>query len=138
MAKTKTLAKLVDEAAVLLQKLVRLKAADDNGYCRCVSCGDAHHWKEMQGGHYIPRGKTATKLMEENIHPQCPACNGFGMKYGNAEKQYTLHMIDYYGREFVDRMIVKSAQKKKYARFEIEDLKKELNEQIREQLERVA
>ena len=134
----KNIRTLVDEAAVLLQKLVRLKASDDNGYCRCVTCGAQHHWKDMQGGHYVPRGKTATKLMEENIHPQCRACNGFSMKYGNAEKQYTLYMIDYYGRDFVERMIVDSSKPKKYSRPEIEQIKKELNEQIKEQLERVA
>ena len=27
------------------------------------------------------------------------------MKFGNAEAQYTLYMIDYYGRDFVDEMI---------------------------------
>ena len=36
--KKKTIAALVEDAAKLLQKIRRLEEADDNGYCRCVSC----------------------------------------------------------------------------------------------------
>jgi hypothetical protein len=38
VAKKKPIGKLTDEAAILLQLLVRLKASDDNGYCSCVTC----------------------------------------------------------------------------------------------------
>ena len=56
--KTKSIAKLVDEAAVLLQLLVRLKAADDNGYVKCRTCDSVMHYKDgMQGGHFISRVK---------------------------------------------------------------------------------
>ena len=39
MAKRKksTVAQEVEKAAKLLQRLVRLKASDDNGYCQCVT-----------------------------------------------------------------------------------------------------
>ena len=49
--KTKTIGKLTDEAATLLQRLVRLKAADDNGYVSCVTCGVTKRFDDgMQGG----------------------------------------------------------------------------------------
>ena len=69
MAKRKktTVAQEVDKAAKLLQRLVRLKASDDNGYCQCVTCGKIDHYKAMQGGHFIPRGRTVFKLYEPNI-----------------------------------------------------------------------
>ena len=35
--KPRTLVKEIDEAAKLIQRLVRLKASDDNGYCSCVT-----------------------------------------------------------------------------------------------------
>ena len=62
----KTLRALIDDVAKLLQKHVRLKAAvsaDKNGFIECVSCGKWYHWKNMQGGHWIERGKKATKIM---------------------------------------------------------------------------
>ena len=55
MPKLKPIGKLVDDCAVLTQKLVRLKAADKHGFCRCVTCGKRQHWKELQGGHFISR-----------------------------------------------------------------------------------
>ena len=72
MAKKKppTIAQEVEKTAVDLQKLVRLKAADDDGMVSCVTCGVSRKWNdEMQGGHFFERGRTATKLLIENCHP---------------------------------------------------------------------
>jgi hypothetical protein len=64
------------KALQTLQKLVRLKAADDNGYCECVTCGKIAKYTEMDGGHYIPKGHSSYwALVEENIHPQCKGCS---------------------------------------------------------------
>lgn len=88
-----------------IQLLARISAADDNGYCECVSCGALHHYKEMDGGHFIPKGSSSYWALEvENVHPQCKGCNGFGMKYGIAAQQYTVFMVDMYGQDFVDGM----------------------------------
>jgi len=130
--KLKPIGKLKEEASVLLQKLVRLKASDCNGYASCISCGATKHWKELQGGHYIPRGNSATRLMEENIHPQCKSCNGFGMKYGDAEKHYTLWMIDFYGRDFVEDLLAMKGKPHKWNRLELEDNIKTWKAQIKE------
>lgn len=130
--KTKTIAKLVDDAAVLLQKLVRLKAANGNGYANCVTCGESWHWKELQGGHFISRRYTATKLLEENIHPQCRGCNGFKSKDGIVTVQYTNYMTDFYGREFVEELLVMKNITKKYTREEIAEISRGFKEQIKD------
>lgn len=126
--KKKTIAKLVDAAAVLLQKYVRLKAADENGYCKCVTCGRSYHWKEMDGGHFISRVSMATKLLEENVHPQCKNCNGFHKN----EIGYTLFMIDYYGRDFVEDLHQMKYTIKKYIRSEVEEMIQDLRQKIKE------
>jgi len=36
------------------------------------------------------------------------------MKFGSAESEYTLWMIDYYGRDFVDEMHAKKKSPRKY------------------------
>lgn len=137
--KKKTIAQLTEVAAEVLQLLVRLKAADDNGYCSCVTCGVTRHYKDgMQGGHFITRGSKATKLIEENVHPQCDGCNGFGMKFHNKEAVYTLYMEDTYGREFVDELLVKKHQTKKYGRGEITDIIADFRARVREQEQRVV
>ncbi len=129
MAKKKTIARLVDDAAVLLQRIVRIKAADGEGYCSCVTCGKTQHWKEMQGGHFISRVKTIHKLCEENIHPQCKQCNG--PLRGNVVA-YTMYMIDTYGREHVDEMEATKNNGSKWYRADILDHIAELKEQLKQ------
>ena len=134
--KSKSIAKEVDEAATLLQLLVRLKAADDNGYVSCVVCGVTRHYLDgMQGGHFISRGKLATKLMVENVHPECRGCN---MPGGGHEAGWASYMMETYGKEFIEELHQISRGTKKYLRCEVEAIKKDFNEQIREQEKRVC
>lgn len=128
--KPKSIAKLVEEAAVLLQLIVRLKARDENGYVSCVTCGATKLYNDgMQGGHYISRKWLATKLLEENLHPQCSACNGPRRGMPN---EYTLYMIDMYGRDFVDELLVLKHQSKKYYKAEILEIISEFKLRIKE------
>lgn len=132
MAKKKTIAQEVESAAVLLQKLVRLKNADDNGYVRCVTCGVTRRWNDgMQGGHFITRVRVATKLDPRNVHPQCSSCNGPRSKTGEVTINYTLFMEDKFGRDFVDNLILDSRKTKKYTRMELEDIKDQFKKEIR-------
>jgi len=134
--KKKTLRALIDDVAKLLQKHVRLKAAvaaNKNGFIECVSCNKWFHWKDMQGGHWIERGKQATKIMEENIHPQCKGCNQYGMRHRTHVREgYSKFMRDMYGDDFCDQMLVDSKKPIKYFRPDLEDMVKELRRKNRE------
>ncbi len=132
MAKPKTIAKLVDDAAVLLQKLVRMKAADDNGYCSCVTCGVTKQWNDgMQGGHWLDRRHKVTKIMEENIHPQCSYCNGPMANKGMVIGRYTIYMQDMYGHDFVADLLDTKGQTKKYYRDEVLEIMEDFRNQIK-------
>lgn len=137
--KQKSIAALANEAADLLQRLVRLKAANSDGYCKCASCGVMHKYNEMDGGHFIERGKLSTKLVEENVHPQCKGCNGFGMKYRpSVVLDYRRYMVGMYGEELVRELEQLSKQPKKFTRYELEELKAEFAKQIKIQEERLG
>jgi hypothetical protein len=140
MKKKKPIGKLVDHIATRLQLLVRMKAANDHGFCQCVTCDAFKHYKDMQGGHFIPRGCSETKLLEENIHPQCNGCNGFGMKFGTSAHIYTLYMQDMYGRDFVEHLIECKRAKRpvKWNRCELEQQLEDINTQIRDQKRRLG
>ena len=116
-------------AATLLQKLVRLEACCELGYCRCVTCGANKHWNEMQGGHYIKRQHKRSKLMKKNIHPQCIRCNHF--LDGN-EGKYTLYMLSKYGEEFVNELIEKKKDPIKWDKEELIKLVKDLRIEVKE------
>lgn len=116
-----------------VQKLARIQAADDNGFCECVTCGVVKHYKEMHGGHFIAKGASSRwALEEENIHPQCPACNLSGnVKNKLSGQRYTLWMVDWYGRDFVDHMIATRKEIKKMYKSDYEDLIKKTKEEIK-------
>ena len=126
---------------VTLQKLVRLRAADDAGYCNCVSCGVVQYWNSgMQGGHFISKGKGGANqwaLDERNVNPQCSGCNGYGMKYGNAETNYACFMIDKYGRDLVDQMRLQN-NVVKLSEIELKDMNKRWKIEIKKHLERIG
>ena len=134
--KKKTLRALIDDVAKLLQKHVRLKAAvaaNKDGFIECVSCNKWFHWKDMQGGHWIERGKQATKIMEENIHPQCKGCNQYGMRHRTHVREgYSKFMRDMYGDDFCDQMLIDSRKPIKYFRPDLEDMVKDLRRKNRE------
>ena len=128
-AKRLTLAKKVDKAATLLQKLVRLKAADYRGMVTCVTCGHEARWNDgIQGGHYISRTYLSTKLLEKNVHPQCQRCNGF--KGGNMSS-YALFMLDMYGADFLQELEILKNTPKKYTHDEIDNIIRDLTEQVK-------
>ena len=141
MAKRKksTVAQEVEKSAKLLQRLVRLKASDDNGYCQCVTCGKVDHYKAMQGGHFIPRGRTVFKLFEENIHPQCPSCNLWGMKQAHYVLRYRQYMVFIYGEKRVkamERLAWRASPK--FNREEVIQFARDLKEQIKEEEWRIG
>lgn len=133
--KPPSIAKLVDDIAVLMQKLVRLKAANGEGYCRCVTCGNYYHWKAMNGGHFISRKYQATKIIEENLHPQCVSCNGFPDNFVFAN--YDEYMKATYGPEFVEELKLIAKRPASFNRADLEKQKRELAAQVAE-LERKA
>ena len=99
MPRKQSLKTVKNKAHELLQRLVRMKAADENGYVQCVSCGVVRHYKQMDGGHFISRTYSFHSLREENIHPQCKGCNRF---FGKCHDDYRRYMVEMYGEEFVN------------------------------------
>ncbi len=58
---------------------IRLRDVIDgsNGFCRCITCNTAHHWKDGDCGHFQTRDNPMTRFHEKNANFQCPSCNRF-------------------------------------------------------------
>jgi hypothetical protein len=135
MPKVRPIGKMVDQAATLLQKLVRMKAADQDGIATCVTCNKRAHWKEMDGGHYVSRTYSKHKLNEENVHCQCPGCNRFSNR---SIDDYFHYMVSMYGYEHVKRMTDTKRDVVKWNRAELEDTIKDFKARIKEQEARLG
>lgn len=96
---------------------IRQRDADENGYCRCFTCGLIRPWKQMDCGHGIPRQHKATKYHEHNNHAQCKKCNGFE---GGKRERYKEEVDRRYGAGTWDRLEVLSRGTCKRGQFEID------------------
>jgi len=103
-----------------LSKALRLEAADDGGYCTCVTCETVHHWKEMDAGHWIGGRRESILFEEDAIHCQCLKCNRYhhGNPFGVTGKQrsvdaaYNTYMFDHYGQDRMDELLKRNQKSK--------------------------
>lgn len=95
---------LVYKLDSIFSTYIRLKDAV-GAKARCVTCGAVRHYKEMQNGHFIPRGNFPVRWDEMNCHVQCKHCNE--TLNGNLTK-YKIYMISKYGVQAVEELKLKS------------------------------
>ena len=127
------------KAITTLQKLIRLKSANNEGLCQCVTCGLWEHYKDVDAGHFIPKGSSSYwALKEDNIHVQCKGCNGFGMKYGTTPIAYTLYMEKTFGKQFVEDMLNKKNTITKIYKAEYLEMIETWKKEIKIHLERIG
>lgn len=124
--------KLMENLDNIFSRYIRIKYSMSNGYCRCISCGKVHHWKEIQNGHYMSRRYLSTRWAEDNCRPQCVACNIFNQ--GNAQA-YRLALVKEIGEQRVNLIEARARQETcKYSEFEL----KALIEHYKKEVERIA
>lgn len=112
MVKRKTIVKNLD---AIFSKYIRLKYADESGEVKCVTCGRSNHWKKMQNGHFMSRGKYATRWDEDNCRPQCYGCNV--MQQG---QQYRFSLYLNQEREgLAEEVRIRSEQLRKFSNAEL-------------------
>jgi len=73
----KTISKLKKELDTIFSVFIRLREANEYGYCQCFTCGVVRHYKDgMQNGHFQSRKHLATRFSEDgNCEVQCVKCN---------------------------------------------------------------
>ncbi len=112
MAKKKTLKYWKTKVDTPFHEYIRRRDVDnDSGYGQCISCDKPIHFTESDAGHFISRGKLATRYDEQNVNLQCRKCNRF--EYGR-QFEYSKNI----GTELADQLLVKSRQIHKLADFE--------------------
>ena len=110
-------------------KFIRLRDAEDGGMSFCRSCGKAHYWKDLQAGHYISRGKKATKYDERNVFSQCVRCNMY--LNGNQSGLWNW-IVNELGKDVPDELMSKSLMKsKKMDQWTIKTLSDEYREKVK-------
>lgn len=99
--KKKTSAQLKKQLWKLFSEYIRRKDAvgDEN---TCFTCGVRKPWKMLHAGHYIRASAgLATYFDEQNVHPQCYACNIW--RDGNSD-EYALALQRKYGEDILNEL----------------------------------
>lgn len=107
---------------------VRLRDSNANGYCRCISCGAIHHWKDVDCGHFVNRSHMGTRYSERNCNAQCRKCNRFdeGNNIG-----YTRGLISKYDVKVLAELEVKKNTPTHMKSFDYEILIDHYNKEIK-------
>lgn len=85
----------------IFSEYIRLRDANEHGYCQCVTCGKFYFWKEIHCGHFISRSVKATRFNEINSNSQCVRCNSFRQ---GEHHIYREQLIDMYGKNLVESL----------------------------------
>jgi len=109
-------------ALVDFQKMVRMTAADSEGYCVCCTCGVRRHYKTMDAGHFISRKHNATAFDSMNCHPQCKKCN---LYLDGNQIAYYQYMEQSHGRTMINRLIQQSKTPRIYTIDELREMRAE-------------
>lgn len=117
-----------DKLWKVFSQFIRLRDADENGYCRCFTCGKVVHWKECHAGHGIPRQFKAVKYNEMNVHAQCVSCNTFQQ---GRQKRFGDKLNYLYGEETWNRLEIASRQQLKLSQFEIDEMEKYYKKEVK-------
>ena len=120
-------------------KMIRMEAANDWGYCTCVCSGEQHYWKggTIDAGHFVSATRSNTRFDEMNVHPQASVYNEHSTS-NDAPIWYALWMAETYGMEAVKDLMQRSRKPKKWSKEEIIDLRVGWSKRIKEQEKRLG
>lgn len=113
---SKSLIRKLDE---IFSTYVRIRDANDQGICRCITSGEFIHWKDCDAGHFITRDNLATRWDERNVNAQGRGDNRF-----KSGKQYEhgLAIDRKHGEGTAEKLLIKSKGVYKPMPFEIEEM----------------
>lgn len=109
--------KLIAKLDTVFSEFIRLRDSDNNGICKCITCGEYKHWREMDAGHFVTREKMGVRWDEKNVNAQCQSDNRF-----KSGKQYEhgLAIDKKYGPGTASLLVVKGKGICNWQDFELE------------------
>ena len=131
--KIKTLPKLKGEVWNIFSRYIRmrdcLKTMGILDWGNCITCTALIRLKDGDAGHFI-QGRMNSILFEETcVHLQCHRCNRF---LGGEPLKYRRAIIRLYGEGYDIKLEEQAMETRKFSRTELEDMKKEYQEKIKE------
>ncbi len=120
---------LVTKVDALFSRYKRLSNTNDDGKIKCFTCERYFVYADMDCGHYVSRSYKSTRWLDENAEPQCRSCNRF---HEGVKDVFALNLIKKHGQDILQQLSDKKRQIKKFTIDELAEIKKELQQKIKE------
>jgi len=91
---------LIKKLDRIFSEYIRLSKSN-NGVCKCCTCGKLDNWKDCDAGHYISRSHLSVRYNEQNVWPQCRACNRF---HEGRKDAFALFLLEKFGPDVLKNM----------------------------------
>jgi hypothetical protein len=127
-SKTTERQKLIGKLDIEFSIYIRIRNADENGNVRCITCGDEHHWTDVDCGHYIPRGNMATRWNLENCGEQCRLCNSTA---DGKHEEHGDYIAATYGGDTALKLERMGREVKDFSAHELQGMLEELRKEIK-------
>jgi hypothetical protein len=111
--------RLINKLDMIFSLYIRLRDADQNGICRCITSGTFGHFSDMDAGHFITRENMATRWEEENVNAQGRGDNRF--KSGK-QFEHGLAIDKKFGHGTASKLLIKSKSPCHFEDFELEQM----------------
>jgi hypothetical protein len=130
------LTKCINKVALKFQKLRVMQCADDNGWCKCMSCGakGMFNSRNMHGGHFLSRRHKSVILTPDNCWAQCAKCNVF---LGGAHLDYEFNLRGIIGADRIEELKNQARTIKNWTKHELAELMFEIEEDLKRENERI-
>ena len=120
---------MIKKLDTIFSQFVRLRDTDDNGYGRCITCGETFHYKDLECGHFRKCRHKTTRWLEENAHAQCFECNR-----KDDLAAYMIAMLNLHGMDVAADIIEKSKVDYKFIQEDYEQMYKHYRAKVKELL----
>lgn len=127
-AKTSTRQKTINKLDIEFSQCVRLMHSDQDGIASCITCGDKHHWTDLDCGHFVKRGNKSTRWDLKNCGPQCRLCNS---THDGKEDEHAEYIDNKYGIGTADLLRKTGKEVEKFTEHELEGMYQELRAEVK-------
>jgi hypothetical protein len=112
----------IKDVDLIYSYYIRLRDADESGYCHCITCNRSVYFYNIDNGHHIKRQWHSHRFNDINCNAQCKACNNWGQ---GRDVEYQAAIIIKHGEDAVNLMLSKPKNRRKPKVYELEAIAKE-------------
>lgn len=120
--------KLIAKLDTVFSEFIRLRDADKNGVCKCITSGEFVHWTKCDAGHFITRDNMATRWDEQNVNAQGRQDNRF---LSGRQFEHGLAIDKKHGPGTASKLLVKSKGTCNWQDFELQKMYEYYRDQVK-------